>query len=267
MSTYLSTFTPFNRLKECRHGTMVYNVNDIYIGRSLDLYGEFSEGEVELFRQILHPGMVAVEVGANIGAHTVFLAQAVSPGGHVWAFEPQRIVFQTLCANLAVNSIPNVAARNLAVGNAPGVIVVPVLDCGKENNFGGLELGQHEAGETVAVITLDSLNLAQCDFLKIDVEGMEKPVIEGAAATIARCRPLMYVENDRPEKSADLIRAIDALGYAMYWHRPYLFQPNNFAGNNDNIFGSIVSFNMFCIPKATSNFKLEHFEPVAVPPA
>ena len=193
--------------------------------------------------------------------------QAVWPGGHVWAFEPQRIVFQTLCANLAVNSIPNVAARHMAVGNAPGTIIVPVLDIARENNFGGLELGQFTSGEPVPVITLDSLNLPRCDFLKIDVEGMEKPVIEGAAATIARCQPVMYVENDRKEKSADLIRTIDALHYAMYWHRPYLFQPNNFAGNNENVFGNIVSFNMLCVPKGSTNFKLENFEPVVVPPA
>lgn len=263
----MSIFTPFNRIKECRYGTMVYNFNDMYVGRSLDLYAEFSEGEVEIFRQVLRPGMVAVEVGANIGAHTVFLAQAVAPGGHVWAFEPQRICFQTLCANLAVNSIPNVAARQEAVGNAPGSIVVPVLDFGKENNFGGLALGTFTSGETVAVITLDSLNLPRCDFLKIDVEGMERFVIEGAAATIKRCQPLMYVENDRKEKSADLVRAIDALDYAMYWHRPYLFQPSNFAGNGDNVFDNIVSFNMFCLPKSSKNIKLEHFEAVAVPPA
>src|SRR6185436_13823027 len=45
------------RLKKCRHGAMMFHANDIYIGRSLDLYGEFSEGEVELFKQFIHPGM------------------------------------------------------------------------------------------------------------------------------------------------------------------------------------------------------------------
>ena len=55
----------WNRLKDCRHGRMLYNVNDRYIGRSLDLYGEFSEAEVELFRQIVRPGDIVVEVGAN----------------------------------------------------------------------------------------------------------------------------------------------------------------------------------------------------------
>ena len=89
---------------------MLYNFHDLYIGRSLDLYGEYSEGEIDLFGQIVQPGQVVVEVGANIGAHTVFLAHRSGPAARVLAFEPQRIVFQTLCANLALNSITNVDA-------------------------------------------------------------------------------------------------------------------------------------------------------------
>jgi FkbM family methyltransferase len=252
-------------VKECRSGTMIYNMNDIYIGRSLDAYGEWSKGEMDLFRQVLRPGMAVVEVGANIGPHTVFLAQAVWPGGWVMAFEPQRIVFQTLCANLALNHIINVDARQIAVGDAPGTILVPLLNFAQENNFGGLWLGTHTVGEPVPVITLDSLNLARCDFLKIDVEGMEKQVLDGAAATLARCQPVLYVENDRPDKSADLIRTIDALGYRMFWHMAPLFQADNHAGYQENIFGDIVSANMFCIPKENQNYKLDGFEPVEVP--
>src|SRR5687768_6606900 len=85
---------PFNRLKDCRYGRMLYNVNDLYVGRSLDLYGEFSEGEVEVFRQLVRPGDLVMDVGANVGAHTVWFAKAVGPGGVVLAFEPQRLVFQ-----------------------------------------------------------------------------------------------------------------------------------------------------------------------------
>ena len=259
-------FEPFNRQKACRHGTMLYNVHDIYVGRSFDLYGEFSEGEVTLLRQLVRPGQHVVEVGANIGAHTVALAQLVGAGGSVLAFEPQRIVFQTLCANLALNHLTNVDARHAAVGSAPGAIVVPPLDYRRANNFGGLELGTHRQGETVPVITLDSLGLERCALLKIDVEGMEQDVLAGAARTIERCRPAMYVENDRPQKSAALIRAVDALDYNMYWHRPRLFNPQNFAGHAENVFGGIVSVNMLCLPKSLPQ-QINGLQPVEVPSA
>lgn len=77
---------------------MLYNPTDTFIGRSLDLYGEFSEFESMLFTQILKPGMVAIDVGANIGCFTVPMAKRVGPNGLVVAIEPQRVIYQTLCA-------------------------------------------------------------------------------------------------------------------------------------------------------------------------
>src|SRR3954465_1933985 len=96
---------PFTVLTQTRHGQMLVNRHDVYIGRSLELYGEWSEGEIDLFRQVLRPGMVVADAGANIGTHTVARAQMVAPNGVVYAFEPQRIVFQTLAANVALNSL------------------------------------------------------------------------------------------------------------------------------------------------------------------
>src|SRR4051794_21224650 len=90
------------RLKACRHGAMMYFAGDQYVGRSFDLYGEFSEGETALFAQVLKPGMTAIDAGANIGAHTVYFAKAVGPEGRVHAFEPQRRVYYLLCGNVSL---------------------------------------------------------------------------------------------------------------------------------------------------------------------
>ena len=75
---------------------------------------------------------------------------------------------------------------------------------------------------------------------------------------------MLYVENDRKEKSAELIRFIDSLGYDMYWHRPTLFNPQNFAGNANNIFGNVVSINMVCLPKEIKS-TMTGFAQVKVP--
>lgn len=257
-------FPVIHRSKPCRYGTMLYNIHDKYIGRSLDLYGEFSEGEVGIFRQIVKPGQVIVEVGANIGVHTVFLARAVAPRGRVLAFEPQRIVYQTLCANLALNSITNTYCWQAAVGRSAGETRVPTVDYTRPGNFGGVALKDGKKGEQVPVLTLDSLQLAQCALIKIDVEGMEQDVVAGAAATLQRCKPLLYVENDRAAKSAALIQLLDGLGYKLFWHRPPLFNPQNFAGNPENVFAGVASFNMLCYPKE-KRYHLQGFEPVVLP--
>jgi FkbM family methyltransferase len=241
----------FNCLKRCRHGYVLYNRNDRYIGRSLEAYGEYSEAEIDLLCQVLNAGDTVVEVGANIGAHTLPLAQHVGPSGVVYAFEPQRILFQTLCANMALNGVTNAHCHQVAVGQAAGHIVVPWLDYGVENNFGGLGLGGYRDGERVAQVTLDQLGLARCRLLKIDVEGMEQQVLEGAAGTVARCRPFLYVENDRQEKSASLIAWLLNAAYRLYWHLPRLFNPGNYFSNPENLFGNIVSVNMLCVPEET----------------
>ncbi|WP_188092610.1 FkbM family methyltransferase [Azospirillum sp. B21] len=238
----------FNRMRSCRHGLMVYNRNDQYVGRSLDLYGEYAEHEVAVFRSVLRPGDVAVEVGANIGAQTLPLARMVGPSGSVVAFEPQEMLFNLLSANLALNGVTNVRSRRMAVGSEAGSIRVPVLDPHRSNNFGALGLGGWDRGEAVSLVTLDSLNLPSCRLLKADVEGMEAEVLRGASGLIARHRPVLYVENDRRDRSPALIGLIRSMGYRVWWHTARLFRPDNFAGNPNDVFDGIGAVNLLALP-------------------
>jgi FkbM family methyltransferase len=257
----LIEFPPFNQLADCRYGRMLFNRNDRYIGKSLNLYGEYSEAEIDLFRQVVKPGSLVVEVGANIGTHTLFFARQVGLEGAVVSFEPQRVVFQSLCANMALNSVANVQCFHKAVGAEPGEILVPSLDSTREENYGGLSLEGRQHGEPTPMVTVDCLSLDRCTLLKVDVEGMEREVLAGAAKTIEKCRPILYVENDRREKAAELVRFIDGLEYAMYWHLPPLFNPDNFLHNQTNVFGNTVSINIVCIHKSIPH-TLDGFRPV-----
>lgn len=235
------------RVKRCRHGAMLYNTHDVYIGRAFDLYGEYAESEMALLAKFLKPGAVTFDVGANIGAHTLFFAGAVGPQGRVVAFEPQRQVFQTLCANVALNALPNVITFHAAAGAEQGVTQVPVPDYTNEGNFGGVSVGGGQ-GETVQVMTVDQIGLSALALIKIDVEGMELDVLKGAQATIAKHRPVLYVENDRREKSSPLLEHIIGLGYRAYWHIAPLFNPDNYFGAEENVFAQSVSLNLLCLP-------------------
>jgi len=241
----------FNELRMCLTGPMLYNKYDIYMGGSLQKYGEFSVGEQSVFSQIVGPGALVVEVGANIGAHTVQLARLAGHDGEVHAFEPQRIVFQALCANLALNQCANVFARQAAVGEKAGTITVPPLDPAVRTNFGGVSLQGVTFGESVPLVTLDSLDLPACQFLKVDVEGMEVEVLRGSEQLIETHRPIMYLENDRVERSAELLGIVERLGYAAYWHFPRVFNPDNYFGDAENVFGDVASVNILCVPKET----------------
>jgi FkbM family methyltransferase len=237
------------RLKACRQGPMAYMTGDRYVGRWFDLYGEYAEDEWRMLDQLLKPGMVALDIGANIGAHTIPMARKVGPAGRVLAFEPQRQVFQLLCANAALGALANVVARHAAVGREPDEITVPRIDYEKGGNFGGLALGGFDTGEQVPVVTVDGLGLAQCHVMKIDVEGMENDVLEGAADTIGRLRPVLYVENDRRERSEELLGRLMSMDFRIYWHLPRLYGPDNFFANPENVFDNIVSRNVLCLPK------------------
>jgi FkbM family methyltransferase len=237
----------FNRLRACRHGQMLYNRHDLHIGRSLELYGEWAESELELLGLFVNPGDVVVDVGANVGTHTVFFARRVGPTGLVHAFEPQRIVFQTLCANLALNSLTNVHAHQSAVGRAEGSARVPPIDYRRAANFGGVALDGVTEGESVRVMPLDRLDLPRCKLVKMDVEGMELAALEGARSLIERCRPMIYLENNDARRSRALIEALAAHHYRLFWHFSRFYNPQNFAGNGDNVFGKLVDLNMIAV--------------------
>src|SRR5260370_10696233 len=174
--------------RQCRQGMMLYNVNDQFQGRMLEKYGEYSEGEVDTFAQFLKPGMTAVEVGANIGSHTVALANMVGPAGRVLAFEPQRAIFQVLCANIALNALEQVEAHWMAVGAAAGEVLIDRLDMRAVQNFGGYSIGGAKAGDKVPLRSVDSFELAACHMIKIDVEGIDAHVNRRAPHTLERLR-------------------------------------------------------------------------------
>lgn len=244
-------FAGYHVLVESRHGPMLVNRNDIYVGGSFLKYGEFSHGETRLFEALVRPGMTVVNVGANIGAHAIRLAQICAPGV-CYAFEPQRFAYQLLVANGALNSLDNLSTMRAAVGDAATErpLRVPVLDPRARQNFGGLELNASARdGEVVPVVEVDQLRLERLDLLMADVEGMEAAVLRGARETIERCLPMIYVEADRQAQRAELLALLTDFGYAAYWHAPPLFNRDNYKGETENIFENVVSLNWFCVPE------------------
>jgi FkbM family methyltransferase len=230
------------------------NPLDTYVGKSLEVYGEWSHGELNMISSLVADDASVIEVGSNIGAHTVFIAKEICPKGNVYAFEPRRILFQNLCANICINEISNVHAFQKALGIDHNHMREGSIAENEFGNHGAFDLGSIGGdSEEIEIVPLDSFleKFEKISLIKADVEGYEEDVLRGSSQLIARDHPVLYLENDRILKSKSLIEYVWSLGYHLYWHVVPLYRDNNFANTSHNIFGNVHSFNMVGVHKDT----------------
>jgi FkbM family methyltransferase len=253
---------PVLRGKGCKHGMFIYNPNDTFIGRSLEAYGEWSEFEIDMLKNFIKDGDTVIDVGANIGTHTVAFSRIVGKHGKVFSFEAQPRLEAILAANIKLNELGNVFWDQKAVGSECSKLALPPLPPdGDEANFGNFGIYSHVEKsdgrpDIVELTTIDSFAADGEAFgisptvIKIDVEGMEADVIRGAIGTIERCKPVIYLdhgEDTRPEIAA----ALDEIGYVAYWHLGPFFNPQNAFKNQKNIWPAqqMLAANLIAIPR------------------
>jgi FkbM family methyltransferase len=157
--------------------------------------GHFEADEIEAAARLVEPGMVAVDVGANIGAFTAALAAAVAPGGAVYAFEPLAASRRRLARTIELNGLAGVVVDERAVSNEGGSAELFEYGAGFESwaTLGARQL-EYEGrvlearGATVETTTLDmwarERRIERIDLLKVDVEGAEADVLRGAAGLL-----------------------------------------------------------------------------------
>jgi FkbM family methyltransferase len=244
---------------ETRHGVFDIFDEDELVGLSLATYGEYSEGEVEVFRKVLKPGDVAIDVGANIGALTIPMANLVGPNGLVYAFEASAANVQLLSRNVNQNQCDDLVLI-FPVAASDGVGILKVDKQSALHAYSRKDINEGEFD--VASVTIDSLELPRCKLIKIDVDGHELQVLNGAVETIKRCRPVIYIENEIDDKREAMVAWFIDHGYRCFWHRPYMFNIDNWRGDKKNIFGALISIMSICIPDE-EGYAIQHLEEVA----
>lgn len=185
---------------ETNHGTFLMNRHDLHQPHAIVRTGRpHIDNEIEallLISESLSDGAVFIDAGANIGLISIPMARRLRQrSGRVIAFEPQRLTYYMLTGNAALAGLTNIYCHQIALAAESGTILVPERDPEQQQDFGAVSLLADEGqGIGVPAVPIDLLGLDRLDLLKLDVEGMELLVLAGAESSIAKFRPLIWVE-------------------------------------------------------------------------
>ena len=241
-------------LRETRHGWMLLNTRDAGVDKTLLDLGEYAESELQVMARLLPPNSDVIEAGANIGALALPLSRLIDPEARVIAIEPQIGVFSRLNTTLALNAVGNVVPVLAAVGDREGRAQVPFLDERRHHSSGGVRVDLASVGQPVPLTTIDALRDLfgegrPTGLIKIDVEGAEQAVFDGALATIRANRPSIYAEVRERDAYALMRSVLDPLGYQVFWHAADLYRADNYNENaHDHYAGQGVNSNVILAP-------------------
>lgn len=240
---------------ETRYGVMAIFPHDDPIGLAVSSYGEWAQHEIDTLKVFLEPGDVALDVGSNIGTHSLAFARHVGPSGKVIAFEPQPQVIKLLRRTLQRNGISWVETRQAGVGDKPGELTLPAVDYSAHVNVGAVALDQSGdlEGPKVPIERLDDLNLSRCALVKVDAEGMGHLVLDGMHKLIDACRPTVAFEVNAIDEAILLLSRWKVDGYGKFLLRTPVFNESNFRKCSENIFGFAAETMLVFVPVERSN--------------
>ena len=163
---------------------------------------EIAEGrwwDIEVHDWILayvKPGMICVDAGANFGAFTMLLARTVGPKGWVYAFEPCQDFAGRLWRHVEINGLKNVSVFGQALGALPGAAVCSQEGPPYYSTAWIRKIAPAAGAVAVEVVTLDDFFAARKapGFIKIDVDGCESDLLEGAQRLIEEAKPIVVIE-------------------------------------------------------------------------
>lgn len=226
-------------LRRCfRHAKGMARINDFDGDLTVDLslsehmqrrifwMGYYSREVIAFLARNLRHGMVAIDVGANIGEITMVAAKRVGRTGKIISFEPVDAIAEELERNVARNHLEQVTVVRLGLSDTDSI--APIYpSCGQgdahdEHHGLGSLYGSATGSaplQTIELVTLDSYlekhPVSRLDVIKIDIEGAELPCLMGASRTIAHHRPILIVEIQEHSSHAAGYRQTDILDYLI----------------------------------------------------
>lgn len=215
---------PFHRFPVVVNGhRMAARTLDRFLALWLWKFGMFGAAEVGLLGRICREGMSVLDIGANVGFHTLFFARAVGAGGRVWAFEPDPGNFAMLLGNLKLNAYRNVIAVPSAVGAATGKASLYRSPFHCDHRVYPTWNGQPSV--PVDMVSVDEFLPPgqRVDLVKMDIQGAEGFALRGMRRTIASNPGLVMLMEFWPEglrkagfHPGEVLSDLQGLGFALY---------------------------------------------------
>lgn len=178
---------------------MYFLEDDHFVGNVISSTGDYEAYETSIILNNIEKGDTVVDIGANIGFHTILFANKVGSKGKVFAFEPDPVSYEILLKNIKANNFKNVIASSLAISNKKAVLNLYK----SKDNYGDNRVYSSDISGTNLKIKADSLDNFFKDFitrgdkislLKIDTQGFEPFVISGAKQLIEKNKPTLIFE-------------------------------------------------------------------------
>lgn len=201
--------------------TFLIDPSNGYHDKQVYVYKIYEPHISKVIKQYSLPGTTCLDIGANIGYHTVLMSSSVGTSGHVHAFEPLARVLPQLRTNLLKNNCSNVTLHEVALSNKEG----SALLASEVTNIGNSSIvtTQTETTSSIRTTTLDSLTLPKISFIKLDVEGHELEMLQGGTATILRDLPVVlfefspvFFQGNKQHHSKELLQFFTEKTYTLY---------------------------------------------------
>jgi FkbM family methyltransferase len=178
------------------------------------------EKQIDFIYRFAEPGMIALDIGANVGAYALPLAKLVGPHGKLIAYEPSKENREHLVRAHALNQLGNIEVAHFALSNFCGYGLLQLNESGELHQMVRAQ-GNAKHTEAIEVSTLnieaEKHQWPHVDFIKLDAEGQEGAILEGATDFLDSYSPLVMFEiNHGSANNLELVNAFRALGFGIY---------------------------------------------------
>ena len=213
-------------------GVIAHAIDEQPVSLSLEHYGEWAGEDQALLAAVVGPGDCVLDAGAGIGVHAVSLARLVGAAGTVHAVEPRPDDFRLLCANAALNGLPQLKVHDGGLG------------------FGG----SGEAGLADVLANLGPERLPGLKLIRFEGRSGGEAVMDALANLIARDRPWLFIENADGDGNAALIGRLFNIDYRAWWQAVPYFNPANYYRQDADIFAKLghPKVNILAGPRRTA---------------